>query len=169
MSDLIDDLLNLSRLTRSDMEFADVNLSKLVSDKIDELKRIEPTRKIKVNIKNNVNVTGDPRLLNIAIENLIGNAWKFTSKSTNPMIEFGISNNSDKLIYYIKDNGAGFNMEYAGKLFGPFQRLHSDQDYRGSGIGLATVQRVITRHGGKIWAEGKEGKGATFFFTLTEA
>ncbi len=169
MSDLIDDLLNLSRLTRSDMEFVDVNLSKLVSANIDELKRIEPKRKIKIKIKDDVKVKGDHRLLNIAIENLVGNAWKFTSKSSNPMIEFGVSNSSENRIYYIKDNGAGFNMEYAGKLFGPFQRLHSDQDYRASGIGLATVQRVITRHGGKIWAEGKEGKGATFFFTLTEA
>ncbi len=166
MSQLIDDLLNLSRLIRSEMNLADVNLSELVRHHIDEHKASDSKRKVSCVIEKDVIVRGDPRLLNIAIENLVGNAWKFTSKKSKAVIEFGVKNIKDSRVYYIKDNGAGFNMEYSGKLFSPFQRLHSDQDFRGSGIGLATVQRVIARHGGKIWAEGAEGKGAAFFFTL---
>ena len=166
MSELIDDLLNLSRLTRSEMKFIEVNLSKLVKFHASELLTSDSKRRVSFNIENDVIVKGDPKLLDIAVENLLGNAWKFTSRKSSAIIEFGVKQEVDNLIYFVKDNGAGFNMKYSDKLFGPFQRLHSEPEFRGSGIGLATVQRIITRHGGKIWAKGAAGKGATFFFTL---
>ena len=166
MSELIDDLLNLSRLTRSEMKFIEVNLSKLVKFHAGELLTSDYKRRVSFNIENDVIVKGDPKLLDIAVENLLGNAWKFTSRKSSAIIEFGVKQEFDNLIYFVKDNGAGFNMKYSDKLFGPFQRLHSEPEFRGSGIGLATVQRIITRHGGKIWAKGAPGKGATFFFTL---
>jgi light-regulated signal transduction histidine kinase (bacteriophytochrome) len=111
-------------------------------------------------------VQADPRLLEIALTNLLGNAWKFTVKTENARIEFGTFERNGKTVYYVKDNGAGFDQRFSDKLFLPFQRLHSEEEFEGTGIGLATVQRIIHRHGGKIWAEGKTNEGATFFFTL---
>ena len=109
---------------------------------------------------------GDSRLMNIALSNLIGNAWKYSSKAANARIDFGTIEKNGKMLYYVRDNGAGFDMKHADKLFAPFQRLHSDSEFSGTGIGLAIVDRVIKRHDGKIWAEAKEGQGATFFFTV---
>lgn len=117
-------------------------------------------------IEKDLVVDGDPQLLKIALENLLGNAWKFTSKREKASIEVGIQNDAGEQIYFVRDNGAGFNMAYADKLFGAFQRLHRPSDYPGTGIGLATVQRIIHRHGGHIWAESSEGEGTTIFFTL---
>ena len=111
-------------------------------------------------------VQGDPYLMRIAMENLIGNAWKFTGKEVHPRIEFGTIVGDEKKVCYIRDNGAGFDMAYSNKLFGAFQRLHTADEFPGTGIGLATVQRIIHRHGGRVWAEGKKGKGATFYFTM---
>jgi hypothetical protein len=113
--------------------------------------------------------SADRRLLRTALENLIGNAWKFTSKTENARIEVGMLRDGLQASYFVKDNGAGFDMEFAGKLFGAFQRLHSANEFQGTGIGLATVQRIVHRHGGRIWANAKPGKGAVFFFTLTLA
>lgn len=148
------------------MKFIEVNLSKLVKFHAGELLTSDSKRRVSFNIEYDVIVKGDPKLLDIVVENLLGNAWKFTSRKSSAIIEFGVKQEFDNLIYFVKDNGAGFNMKYSDKLFGPFQRLHSEPEFRGSGIGLATVQRIITRHGGKIWAKGAAGKGATFFFTL---
>ena len=114
-------------------------------------------------------MTGDGQLLKIAFENLLQNAWKFTGKQAEPRIEFGLIQSSGEPTYFIRDNGAGFDMTYAARLFGPFQRLHSQHEFPGNGIGLATVQRIIHRHGGKVWAEGLVGQGATFYFTLSRA
>jgi light-regulated signal transduction histidine kinase (bacteriophytochrome) len=111
-------------------------------------------------------VQGDPYLLKIAMENLVGNAFKFTGKEAHPRIEFGAVNKDGEICYFIRDNGAGFDMAYVGKLFGAFQRLHATEEFAGTGIGLATVKRIIARHGGQVWAEGEIGKGATFYFTL---
>jgi light-regulated signal transduction histidine kinase (bacteriophytochrome) len=121
---------------------------------------------VKVIINNNLTVEGDKQLLNMALENLIGNAWKFTNKKSNAKIEIGKTKKNNKDVFFIRDNGAGFNMKYADKLFIPFQRLHSDEDFDGIGIGLGIVNRIIHRHGGEIWAEGKEDEGATFYFSI---
>jgi len=121
---------------------------------------------VRLTIAKNLKAHGDPNLLQIVLENLINNAWKFTSKQQQAEIEFGSKRENDETIYFIHDNGAGFDMAYAGKLFGAFQRLHSMTEFSGTGIGLATVQRIIHRHGGRVWAEGTVDQGATFFFTL---
>ncbi len=122
---------------------------------------------MEVDIKEGLTAFADPLLINIVLSNLIGNAWKFTSKTDNARMEFGSFEEKGKTVYYIRDNGAGFDPKYMGKMFLPFHRLHSDQEFEGSGIGLAIVERIIHRHGGRIWAEGNTGKGATIFFTLT--
>jgi light-regulated signal transduction histidine kinase (bacteriophytochrome) len=168
MGELIDDLLNLSRLTRATAETKSVNLSVLAEKILIELQREQPERLVTFSVAKDLIVEGDPQLLRIALENLLGNAWKFTSKVENARIEVGIQDEAEEPTYFIRDNGAGFNMAYADKLFGPFQRLHRMNEYPGTGIGLATVQRIIHRHGGRIWAESSVGKGATFFFTLKQ-
>ena len=169
MSQLIDDVLYLSRVTRADLREQDVNLSSLAQLILTRLQEAEPARKVEVRIRPGVVVTGDAQLLRIALENLFENAWKFTSKQDEPRIEFGVTQVSGEPTYFVRDNGAGFNMTYVDRLFGPFQRLHAQGEYPGSGIGLATVQRIIHRHGGRVWAEGLEGQGATFQFTLGRA
>ena len=166
MSQLIDDLLLLSRVTRSEMNFSEVNLSKIAHQVADSLTESEPNRDGEFIIHDNLKVQGDGRLLKLVLENLLSNAWKFTSKKSYAVIEFGIKNNHSDQVFYVKDNGAGFKSEYAYRLFAPFQRLHLDKEFPGNGIGLATVKRIIHRHGGKIWAEGKENQGATFYFTI---
>lgn len=167
MSEIIDDLLTLSRITRAEMKTGKVDLSKIASEVFTELKRISPGRDVEFVIEDGLSAEGDATLLRIALDNLIGNAWKFTGKKTNPVIEFRAGGTEEgKKIFMLRDNGAGFNMEYSERLFMPFQRLHSEDDFPGTGIGLATVQRIIKRHGGRIWAEGEQGKGAAFYFTL---
>jgi two-component system, sensor histidine kinase and response regulator len=169
MSQLIDDVLYLSRVTRADLREQDVDLSSLAQLILTRLQESEPARKVEVKIRPGVVITGDGQLLRIALENLIENAWKFTSKQAESRIEFGMTQASGEPTYFIRDNGAGFNMTYVDRLFGPFQRLHAHGDFPGSGIGLATVQRIIHRHGGRVWAEGLVGQGATFQFTLGRA
>ena len=169
MAQLIDDVLYLSRVTRTDLRDQDIDLSEVAELVVSRLREGQPNRQVEVKIRPGVVVTGDGQLLKIALENLLQNAWKFTAKQAEPRIEFGVTQTSGEPTYFIRDNGAGFEMTYAARLFGPFQRLHSQQEFPGNGIGLATVQRIIHRHGGKVWAEGLVGQGATFYFTLGRA
>jgi light-regulated signal transduction histidine kinase (bacteriophytochrome) len=166
MGKLIDDLLNLSRLTRSEMKLTDVNLSEIAKSIVQNYQRQEPQRKANIVIQSGIIVKGDAGLLTAALENLLSNAWKFTSKKPETVIEFGTEEVKDRSVYFVRDHGAGFDMKFYGRLFGAFQRLHSDFDYKGTGVGLATVRRIITRHGGEVWAESKVGEGTTFYFTL---
>ncbi|MDB6068571.1 MAG: multi-sensor signal transduction histidine kinase [Pedosphaera sp.] len=166
MDKLIDDLLHLSRLTRSDMRRQPVNLSGLAQDIAGDLREADPARKVRFSITPGLVAPGDVRLVRIALENLLNNAWKFTGKCPAPRIEFGMETHDGAPAYFVRDNGAGFDMAYAVKLFGAFQRLHSSNDFPGHGIGLATVQRIINRHGGKTWATGQVDQGAAFYFTL---
>ena len=166
MSQLIDDVLYLSRVTRAELREQEVDLSELATMALGRLQEADPGRSVEVKVRPGVVVDGDARLLRIAMENLLENAWKFTARQAEPRIEFGVSTISGEPTYFIRDNGAGFDMTYAGRLFGPFQRLHPQHEFPGSGIGLATVQRIIHRHGGRVWAEGLVGQGATFQFTL---
>ncbi|MCJ7588646.1 MAG: PAS domain-containing protein [Candidatus Aminicenantes bacterium] len=166
MAQLIDDILKLSRITRSEMNIEKVNLTQIAWSIIDELQKSQPERLINIKIAEGLEDTADPRLMRVALENLLGNAWKFTGKQSEAVIEFGSTKEGEKKVYFIRDNGAGFDMAYADKLFAPFQRLHTTEEYAGTGIGLATVQRIARRHGGKAWAEGQVDKGATFYFSL---
>jgi len=166
MAQLIDDVLHLSRVTRADLREQDVDLSALATLILSRLQESEPARKVEVRVRPGVLVSGDGQLLRIALENLLENSWKFTSKVGEARIEFGVTQASGEPTYFVRDNGAGFDMTYADRLFGPFQRLHPQNEFAGSGIGLATVQRIIHRHGGRVWAEGLVGQGATFQFTL---
>lgn len=166
MSRLIDDMLELSRVTRSEMRRAKVDLSAMVHMILTELQETEPNRPAEFVVAESLIVSGDAHLLRIALENLLGNAWKFTGKKEKTRIEFGIRQQDDKEVFFIKDNGAGFDTAFADKLFDPFQRLHKPNEFPGTGIGLATVQRILQRHGGQIWAESVVGEGATFYFTL---
>lgn len=166
MATLIDDLLNLSRVSRTEIAWTPANLSELANGIINDLRQANPERKMEVKIQPDMQVKGDVRLLGIALTNLFNNAWKFSGKTSNATIEFGCERQNDQTVYFLRDNGAGFEMEYAGKLFGAFQRLHDIGEFPGSGIGLATVQRIIHKHGGRVWATGEVNKGATFYFTL---
>jgi light-regulated signal transduction histidine kinase (bacteriophytochrome) len=167
MGHLIDDLLNLSRVTRSDINIETIDLSLFASNICTELQENEPERQVEFVIQTGLIAQGDARLLNVLLVNLLNNAWKFTSKHPTARIEFGLINSqSDIPIYFVRDDGAGFDMAYIGKLFAPFQRLHSLQEFPGNGIGLATVQRIVHRHGGRIWTEAGVDRGATFYFTL---
>jgi len=166
MALLIDDLLDLSRITRSQMHREIVDLSAIARTIAAELSKTQPERQVEFCIAEGIVANADARLLRIVLENLLGNAWKFTQKQPQAKIEFGAVEQGDKPVYFVRDNGAGFDMAYSDKLFGAFQRLHTTAEFPGSGIGLATVQRVIHRHGGQVWAEGAVGQGATFYFTL---
>jgi signal transduction histidine kinase len=166
MNALIDALLGLSRVSRCALARARVDLSAVAREVAAELRRREPERDVEVAIEDGLAAEGDPLLLHDALANLLGNAWKFTGKTTGARIEFGAAANGAQPKYFVRDNGAGFNMADARKLFGAFQRLHSPADFPGSGIGLATVERIIRRHGGAIGAESAPGRGATFYFTL---
>jgi signal transduction histidine kinase len=166
MARLIDDMLNLSRVSRLEMNIQQVNLSEIAQEVADELRETQPERQVEFDIQEGIKARGDDRLLRIVLENLIGNAWKFTSKHASARIEFGMQQKNDIVTYFVRDNGAGFDMSYAQKLFSAFQRLHTANEFPGTGIGLATVQRVIHRHGGKVWAEGEVEKGATIYFTI---
>ncbi|OHE82501.1 MAG: hypothetical protein A2107_06745 [Verrucomicrobia bacterium GWF2_62_7] len=167
MGQLIDGLLALSHMSRREMCREKVNLSALAQAIMADLRERESKRQVAFHCQTGLEATGDERLLRVALENLLGNAWKFTGKQANACIEFGVSRQAEgPAEYFVRDNGAGFEMAYADKLFGAFQRLHTTSEFPGSGIGLATVQRIIHRHGGKVRAEGDMGRGATFFFTL---
>jgi len=166
MAILIDDLLKLSRITRLELKREDINLSAIANEVIDELRRQEPERNVQCIIQPDVTAWGDARLLRIVLDNLLGNAWKFTGKRADARIEFGRCEQDGDQVYFVRDNGAGFDMAYAEKLFGAFQRLHETSEFSGTGIGLATAQRIIHKHGGRIWAEGEVEKGAAFYFTL---
>jgi light-regulated signal transduction histidine kinase (bacteriophytochrome) len=166
MSQLIDDVLYHSRVTRAELREHEVDLSALVTLLVDRLREAEPAREVEVKLRPGVIVNGDGQLLRIALENLLENAWKFTARQPGARIEFGLTQVAGEPTYFVRDNGAGFDMAYVDRLFGPFQRLHLANEFPGSGIGLATVQRIIHRHGGKVWAEGMVGQGATFHFTI---
>ena len=166
MGQLIDDLLKLSRITRSEMSREQVDLSAAARAVVGELRKAQPGRRVTCRIAEGVTADGDGRLLRVALENLLSNAWKFTANRQDALIEFGATERDGRPVYFVRDNGAGFDMAYAGKLFGAFQRLHAMTEFEGTGIGLSIVQRVVRRHGGDVWAEAAVGEGATFFFTL---
>jgi signal transduction histidine kinase len=167
MDQLINTLLEFSRLTRAEMNCEAVDLSRLARTIAVELKMKEPGRRVHFTIAEGITVNGDARLLRAVMENLLGNAWKYTGKREEAQIEFGTTEGTGTPVYFVRDNGAGFDEAFADKLFVPFQRLHDQEEFQGHGIGLATVQRIIQRHGGRIWAEGEPGRGATFSFTLS--
>jgi len=166
MSTLIDDLLKLSRVTRTELRRETVDLAALAGDIAEELQRQSPGRKARFDIAPNLMVEGDKGLLRIVLDNLLGNAWKFTSKREEAHIALSAEARDNHTVYVVADNGAGFDMAYADKLFGVFQRLHDTSEFPGTGIGLATVQRILHKHGGRIWAESEAGAGTRFYFTL---
>jgi light-regulated signal transduction histidine kinase (bacteriophytochrome) len=169
MGQLIDDLLQLSRITRAEMHRVPVDLSALARAVCDELKITEPARRVEFVIKPDLVTKADAGLMRAALENLLGNAWKFTGHRTDVKVEFGSRLEGGERVFYVRDNGVGFDMKYDSKLFGAFQRLHTSAEFPGTGIGLATVQRIIHRHGGRVWAEGETNRGATFYFSLPPA
>jgi len=166
MGKLIDDILQLARMTQTDMQWSSVDMSKLANEAVDRLRESEPGRRADVRVAPGMRVAGDRTLLGVLLDNLIGNAWKYTRGKDRACIEIGVLEPDTQPVYFVKDNGAGFDMRYAGKLFGIFQRLHKADEFEGTGIGLATVQRVVHRHGGRVWAEAEVDMGATFLFTL---
>lgn len=167
MTAMIEDMLRLSRLARSELRCGNVDLAAMAREIALGFAEAAPERRVEFVILEGLAVHGDEGLLRNALENLLGNAWKFTGKTAAARIEVGRSD--DPPAFFVRDNGAGFNMARAQQLFGAFQRLHREADFPGTGVGLATVQRIIQRHGGRIWAEAAEGQGATFYFTLREA
>jgi len=166
MAALIDDLLKLARVTRVEMRSETVDLSSMARDIVADLQRTEPARQVECTIAPGLKARADPPLLRVVLENLLRNSWKYTAKQPRPRVEFGSTDANGGTAFMIRDNGAGFDMKYMDKLFGVFQRLHSAAEFEGTGVGLATVRRIITRHGGRIWAEAAVDQGATFFFTL---
>jgi PAS domain S-box-containing protein len=166
MAHLIDDVLQLARLTRSEMHRESVDLSELAKGVLDELQKIDTERTVDIHIQSDLAVQCDRRLMRVVLANLLGNAWKFTSQRPQAEVSFGQAQENGERVYYVRDNGAGFDMAFASKLFRAFQRLHTAKEFEGTGIGLATVQRIINRHGGRVWAEGKPNEGATFYFAL---
>lgn len=166
MKELIDNLLNLAQISRCHLHMKSIDMSGLVREIIAEFRSEEPERRVAVTVADGLRVLGDGSLLRVALENLLSNAWKYTRGTADAVIEFGATESDGRRVFFVRDNGAGFDMKYADKLFGVFQRLHNAAEFEGVGIGLATVQRIIRRHGGEIWAEGERGKGATFYFTL---
>jgi PAS domain S-box-containing protein len=166
MGQLIDALLDLSRVTRRELQKETVDLSAIAQDTLKDLQHNDAERQVDCIIQPDVRAKGDKSLLRIVLANMLGNAWKYTSKNPQAQIEFGCKSENGETIYFIRDNGAGFDMDFADKLFGAFQRMHRDEEFPGTGVGLATVSRIINKHGGRIWAESAPGKGATFYFTL---
>ncbi|KPJ95590.1 MAG: hypothetical protein AMJ53_02500, partial [Gammaproteobacteria bacterium SG8_11] len=166
MGTLIDEILELARLSRIPITTQKVNLSTLASEVIDTLKTNDSQRCVSVVVESGLEAEADPQLVRLCIENLLGNSWKYTKRRPQAIIEVGLYRADTPNTFYVKDNGAGFDMQYVDKLFLPFHRLHNDSEFEGTGVGLATVQRIIERHGGSIWAEAEVGKGATFYFTL---
>lgn len=168
MGSLIDDLLNLSRISRAQTESSRVAISAIASEILRELAAAQPLREVVTRIEPELYARGDASLLRVALENLLGNAWKFTGRRSPARIELGVADTAQGRAFYVRDDGSGFDPAYAGRLFEPFQRLHEADQFPGSGIGLATVKRIIDRHGGCVWAHGEPGVGATFYFTLPE-
>ena len=168
MSETIDALLNLSCASPEDLNLLPVDLAGLAKDVASDLTVAEPVRQVKFKIAHEAHAQGDEKLLKVVMENLIGNAWKYSANRKEAFIEFGVADNGGETTYFVRDNGIGFDMALAEKLFKPFQRLPSAEDFKGYGVGLTTVERIIRRHGGRIWAEAARGKGATFYFTLSK-
>jgi signal transduction histidine kinase len=168
MNHMIDALLSLSRLSSQPLARQPVNLSQLAEFVVDELRRASPDRQVNVVIAPGMTVQGDPTLLRMALENLLGNAWKYSAKVALAEVRFEAIHQGGRTQYVVSDNGAGFDMRFADRLFGVFQRLHSSSDFQGTGIGLASVRRIVRRHGGEIWAESEVGQGASFHFTLKD-
>ena len=168
MGDLIDDLLNLSRVTRAELRRERVDLSELARSVLERLRESQDERQVEVVIADGLVARADPRLVDIILTNLLGNAWKFTGKREAARIEFAAKAGEQPPVFLVRDNGAGFDAAYAGELFGVFQRLHSAHEFEGTGIGLVMVQRIVRRHGGQVWAEGAVGQGAPCYFTLEE-
>ena len=168
MSRLIDDMQTLARLARRDMQLGPVDLSGMAREVANNLRQQDPARAVEFAIAEGVTVRGDSHLLQLVMQNLLSNAWKFTRKRSSAQIEFGMANEEKggKRVFFVRDNGAGFDIAYIDKLFKPFERLHAESEFTGSGIGLVIVKRIIERHGGRVWAEGETGKGATFYFTI---
>ena len=166
MSQLIDDMLSLARLSRAPLTLEQVQISEVAESILSELQLTQPARSVEFVLQPGLVARADPRLLRIVLENLLGNAWKFTSKTPATCIEVGSITKEHRVTYFVRDNGVGFNMKYASKLFTPFQRLHSAREFEGTGIGLATVNRIVRRHGGDVWVESARDRGTTFFFTL---
>jgi light-regulated signal transduction histidine kinase (bacteriophytochrome) len=163
---LTDDLLTYSRLIRAPLHREQVSLSDMAIEIIGEMRSEDPSRQAETVISEGVTATGDATLLRAVMENLLSNAWKYTGKKERAVIEFGVEERDGRQVYFVRDNGAGFDMAYSGRLFGVFQRLHKAEEFEGTGVGLATAQRIIHRHGGEIWTEAELDKGATFYFTL---
>jgi light-regulated signal transduction histidine kinase (bacteriophytochrome) len=168
MSDLIDNLLKLSRVTRYEMQVGTINMSEMAAAVVAQLREQNPQRNVDFRASPGMHVSADPNLLRIALDNLIGNAWKYTGRVARPEVVFEKLKQGQETVYLLRDNGAGFDMRFADKLFGAFQRLHG-KEFEGTGIGLAIVTRVLLRHGGRIWAEAEVDKGARFYFTLPDA
>ena len=165
MGRLIDDLLGLSRVARRELRRGPIDLATIAREVAARLREAEPERRVVLVTPETLPAHGDANLLETALDNLLGNAWKFTAKQESPRIEVGLSEWHGRTAYFVRDNGVGFNTAYADKLFEPFRRLHREDEFPGTGIGLATVQRIVHRHGGGIWAEAETGQGATFYFT----
>jgi light-regulated signal transduction histidine kinase (bacteriophytochrome) len=166
MSSLIEDLLGLSRISRADFTSRPVDLAQIASDAANAVKERYPDRSVTVEIAPEMPAHGDTRLLRIAFENLLDNAWKYTAHANPACVAVGHQRTEAGTVYFVRDNGVGFDMQYADKLFAPFQRLHAESQFPGTGIGLVTVQRIVARHGGRIWVEAQPHAGATFHFTL---
>jgi light-regulated signal transduction histidine kinase (bacteriophytochrome) len=166
MSSLIEDLLSLSRINRSELTLRPVDLTQLASDTVAVVKERYPNREVTFHVDAAMTAYGDARLLRIALENLLDNAWKYTAHTDGARVDVGSQLDAGMQTYFVRDNGVGFDMAYSSKLFGPFQRLHAETQYPGTGIGLVTVQRILARHGGRIWAQAEPNRGATFYFTI---
>lgn len=166
MGELIDDLLSLSRVVRSEMVYTEVDISSIASSILSELRDNDKSRNVEFSVQPDLYVQGDGRLIRVLLENMLGNAWKFTSKKDHARIDFGMEMQDGREVYFVRDNGAGFDETYSHKLFEPFQRLHTTEEFEGTGIGLATVRRIVRRHNGDVWAKSKIGEGATVYFTL---
>ena len=166
MAELINDLLRLSKFSRGELKWKKVDLSALAQQIAGRLAQSQPERNVEFRVQAGIEAEADPGLLQVVLENLLSNAWKYSSRAQRARIEFGSLNEGTLKTYFVRDNGAGFEMKYADRLFAPFQRLHTQEEFAGHGIGLATVRRIVRRHGGRIWAQAEPDKGATFFFTL---
>jgi signal transduction histidine kinase len=167
MSGLIEDLLNLSRIGRSELTARPISLSQVAAEAAAAVRERHPKRDVQLEVAPGLEVNADPRLLRIALENLLSNAWKYTARASHASVSVGVQAGESGPVYFVRDNGVGFDIKYADKLFIPFQRLHPESEFPGSGIGLVTVQRIIARHGGRVWADAKPNEGATFYFTLS--
>lgn len=166
MGQLIEDLLLLVRVGRGELSRQCVNISDMAREVASDLQQKQPERKVAFHLQEGLTADADAKLLRIVVDHLLGNAWKFTAKTAQPRVEFGAQEHPEGTVFFVRDNGVGFNMEYAGRLFTPFQRLHTETEFPGTGIGLAVVRRIVERHGGRVWAEAAVDRGATIFFTV---